>query len=201
VLGQFSALPTEESFAMSSAAPLGAQDLCINKLDAARRQLQTAITLWFTDGDPVSTHALAFAAYEIIHTVSKKRDRRDLLFDSDLIKDEYRSEFNKALKRHANFFKHADRDADSVIEFDPTLSEWFVLFAILGLELLGDRKSTEEVAFVRWLHIHRPDILTPQGKQALADLVPAENLAYLQSFTKRDFFEGVQHARRLLQTI
>jgi hypothetical protein len=52
--------------------------LTIGKLDAARRQLSTAITLWFGSDDPVSIHTLAHAAYEIIHTVSRKRnpDRR-----------------------------------------------------------------------------------------------------------------------------
>ncbi len=77
--------------------------ITISKLDAASRQLQTAISLWFTSDDPVSVHALAFAAYEVLHTISKKRNsyRRDLLFDSDLIKDEYRADFNKAVKKHA----------------------------------------------------------------------------------------------------
>jgi|SRR5271166_6982401 len=84
----------------------------VGKLDAAQRQLQTAISLWFTGGDPVSIHSLAFAAYEVIHTISKRLNpyRRDLLFDSLLIKDEYRSEFNITLKKHASFFKHANRD-------------------------------------------------------------------------------------------
>jgi hypothetical protein len=68
-------------------------DLKIGKLDAARRQLKTAIALWFTGGDPVAVHALAFAAYEIIHTISKKRDpkRGELLFDATLIKRETNS--------------------------------------------------------------------------------------------------------------
>jgi hypothetical protein len=39
--------------------------IVVTKLDAARRQLRTAIHLWFNDGDPVSIHALAFAAYEL----------------------------------------------------------------------------------------------------------------------------------------
>ena len=56
----------------------------ISKLEAARRQLRTAITLWFTGGDPVAIHSLAFAAYEILHAISEKRDpnRIDLIFDS-----------------------------------------------------------------------------------------------------------------------
>ena len=82
-------------------------EITLTKLDAAKRQLRTAIRLWFEDGDPVSVHALAYAAYEIAHVVSKKRNhtRRDLIYDSLAVKDEYRAEFNISIKKHANFFK------------------------------------------------------------------------------------------------
>jgi hypothetical protein len=92
--------------------------ITLSKLEAASRQLRTAITLWFDEGDPVSVHTLAFAAYEIFHTVSAHRDpyRRDLLFDSDWIKDEYRRDWNKHIRREANFFKHGDRDPEGSID-------------------------------------------------------------------------------------
>jgi hypothetical protein len=79
-------------------------------VEAAQRQLRTAITLWFDDGDAVSVHTLAFAAYEIFHAVSEHRDpyRRDLLFDTFLIKDEFRRDWNKLVRREANFFKHTE---------------------------------------------------------------------------------------------
>jgi hypothetical protein len=86
--------------------------ITITKLAAARSQLKTAITLWFSDADPISIHTLAYAAYEVIHVVSKKLnpDRLDLIFDSRFIKDEYRGQVNVGFKKHANFFKHANRE-------------------------------------------------------------------------------------------
>jgi hypothetical protein len=69
----------------------------------ARRQLRTAIRLWFDDGDPVSIHTLAAAAYEILHTLARRKGAEDLLFDAHLIKDEYRSIWVKALRSHAVF--------------------------------------------------------------------------------------------------
>jgi len=118
--------------------------ITIGKLEAAQRQLRTAITLWFDDGDAVSVHTLAFAAYEIFHAVSEHRDpyRRDLLFDTLLIKDEFRRDWNKLVRREANFFKHGDRDAEAVIDFDPDLSEWFILYAIVARQLLIIRRAT-----------------------------------------------------------
>jgi len=82
----------------------------VTKLDAARRQLRTAIELWFAGGDPVSIHALAYAAHEIIHRLFRQKGLSDLFFDSSLIKPEYSKEFSLVIKDSANFFKHAKRD-------------------------------------------------------------------------------------------
>ncbi|HXW39863.1 MAG TPA: hypothetical protein VEK75_01575 [Xanthobacteraceae bacterium] len=143
----------------------------ISKLDAARRQLRTAITLWFTDGDPVAVHALAFAAYEIFHTVSKKRDpyRRDLLLDSDMIKDEYRREWHDLVKKAAVFFKHADRDPEAILDFLVDSNDWFILYGIAGRQLCGESQSDEESDFMWWLSFHRPEMLTDAGRKMLAD--------------------------------
>ena len=55
----------------------------VTKLDAAKKQLETAIMLYFHDGDPVSIHTLCCAAYSVIHTLNKKRNnplsRNDLM--------------------------------------------------------------------------------------------------------------------------
>lgn len=129
----------------------------VSKLEAAHRQLRTAITLWFTDGDPVSVHALVFAAYEVLHTISKKRNpsRRDLLWDSYLVKEEYRSEFNKRIKQHAYFFKHADRDPEGAIDFNTETNEWYMIFAVVARQLCGEMQSQEESTFLWWLQIDR----------------------------------------------
>lgn len=171
----------------------------IGKWDAAIRQLRTAITLWFTGGDPVAVHALAYAAYEVIHAVSKKRNphRRDLLFDSLLIREDYRSDFNKRLKKEAYFFKHGDRDPDGEIEFDPSLSESFILYAICGREQCGEPSSEEESTFLWWLQLHMSGILTQKGRDALANLMPVENLEYIRRIPKHEFFKGMSEARRM----
>ena len=166
------------------------KSITISKLDAARRQLQTAVTLWFTGGDPVSTHALAYAAYENLHAVSKKRNpnRHDLLFDLAVIKEESRKEVNAMIKRHANFFKHGDRDAEAVVDFNPVLSETFILFAIKGLELCGESMSDEFLVFNNWMRIEIP--LSRRGRRnRLVNSIPVENLAKLRALPEDDFFQ------------
>jgi hypothetical protein len=154
--------------------------------------------LWFNGGDVVSIHTLACAAYEIFHAVSKKRDpfRRDLLFDSDLVKDEYRREFINHIKKHANFFKHGDRDSEEIIDFNPLVSEGFMLFAILGRALCGESQSDEESAFLWWRIFNRPDTLTEKGIK-LTEQISPESLNDVRSVPKNMFFEAFRIARRM----
>jgi hypothetical protein len=173
----------------------------VTKLHAAQSQLRTAIKLWFTDDDPISTHALAFAAYEVVHVVSKKLDpyRRDLLFDTDCIKEEYRSEFNKSVKRHAYFFKHADRNHEANIDFTPKVNEWLILFALVGRELCKIPPSQEELAFLWWIQINRPDVLTAKGHESVANHIEPDMLKGLRELSKGDFFEGFRDPQYLLR--
>lgn len=162
----------------------------VTKLEAARRQLQTAIELWFNDGDAVSIHTLAFAAYEIIHVISKKKNRKgELIWDSLVVKDEFRSEFNMSTKKHADFFKHANKDPEAVIDFPPQLSEMFIFFCLWGLTFMNERHTDTECAFGLWFVLHRPNSLTPKGHEIMAQKIPIEDLNELRRFKKSVFFE------------
>ena len=43
----------------------------VTEIDAARRQLETAVVLYFREEDPVSIHTLACAAYEILLSLNR----------------------------------------------------------------------------------------------------------------------------------
>jgi len=165
--------------------------LTIAKLEAARRQLHTAIELWFSDGDAVAVHTLAFASYEIIHNVSKKLNpsRRDLIFDSFVVKDEYRKKWNSLLKTPANFFKHASTDAEASIEFDIRSAEFFMLGGIFGVQLCHEKLNTAELAFFWWTCFAYPDLVTEQGRCSIDQHLTASQLSNLRGVPRREFFE------------
>jgi hypothetical protein len=80
----------------------------ITKLDAAKRQLATAIQLYFENCDPVSVHTLVMAAGEIIDRLCESKGSltiREQFFA--MIKPERRKEFGRRLNEARNFFKHA----------------------------------------------------------------------------------------------
>jgi hypothetical protein len=164
----------------------------VTKLDAAQRQLRTAIRMWFYDDeDYVSAHTLAFAAYEIAHAVSKakKPNRRDLLLDSSEVKPDKRKEFNHAFREAANFFKHADRDPDGSIEFSPGLTEIFIYFAISGLALCDVDLAPELLIFMSWLQIRTPALMSKQVQEVITKGGLIDNIAYARSMPQHEFFE------------
>jgi hypothetical protein len=164
----------------------------ISKLDAACSQLETAIRLFSQEGDEVSIHTLACAAYEMIHTISKKRGRKKpLMFDSNLVDKRNRDKFTVHLKKAAGFFKHADHDTDGTIQFDPTISEMFIMFALLGLGSMEIPVSPYGHRFLMWFEIFHPNTLTAQGKEKLHESFTVEQLAEIRSLSRSDFFETV----------
>jgi hypothetical protein len=181
---------------MSAPKDVTTVTLTVGKLEAARRQLETAFTLWFSGGDPISIHTLTCAAYEIIHAVSKKRNpgRRDLLFDSLVVPDEYRGDVNRLMKEPANFFEHAKNDADAVIEFKPALTELFMMYSMLGIHACGERPNAAESAFFTWIFIHKPHLLTDHGRKFFADSIPVNEIQKLRSLRKEELFQRVKLA-------
>jgi hypothetical protein len=129
----------------------------LSKLTAARRQLNTGIVLWFSEADPVSIHTLVAAAHEIIHAIFKRRGQEDLLFDNLRVKDEHRNAWIASIRRNANFFKHADRDPDGVLDFDPSVNDMHMLYCIIGLKRMGEDTTFEERVFMYRFFLEYPD--------------------------------------------
>ena len=171
----------------------------VSKLDAARRQLDCAIELWFADMDDVSIHTLAAAAYQVIHDINKKKGGQELFFDSMKIKDEYRGEFVRLVKRDMNFFKHADKDPEGVTEFVPMGSIIFMVFSIMGLQHLGERLNDVEDSFLLWLALHRPNWIKEAFRKQIEQTFPVQDLKGIRGLGKQEFVTGFLHARAELR--
>jgi hypothetical protein len=168
------------------------ESLTITKIEAARRQLRTAIELWFADGDVVSIHTLATAAHQVIHDLNRRRQGPEMLFDTVIIKDEYRKDFINMAKGPTNFFKHADKDPlgeAATVELHPGMTELFILFANRGIELLGQQPNDVERAYSYWHSFHTPRWLSKAGEELL-QRIPVENLLKIRELKKLEFFQA-----------
>jgi hypothetical protein len=134
----------------------------ISKLDAARRQIDTAVRLYFDRGDPVSIHTLAAAAFEILKDLDKQAPKTGTFYDliAQYVQPEYRKVVTKTLKEAQNFFKHADRDAEAVFEFSLAEPELFLLGACDKFRELGGHRSAEMAVFIIWFTLQNPGMIT-----------------------------------------
>lgn len=168
----------------------------ISKLDAASRQLDCALDLWFHDKDEVSIHTLASAAYQIVHDINEASGSpRDLLYNKSWLKDENLRKVVGKLKMPANFFKHADRDPDPTgnIDFIPALSRWLMALVQLELRRLGQKSTDIQRAFIIWLAIREPQIVSEQSFPANHfSSMSVEVLGDIRALSKKDMLRACQ---------
>ncbi len=130
----------------------GWPEIQTTKLDAARRQLETAIALLFNDGDAISTHTLAYAAFGVLKDVAAHRGASNVLAAAEaLAAAGKKGEFWKGFNRAGNFFKHADRDPDGVLTDMPEEeNEALISIALSIYDGLGCIESVELRTFSLW---------------------------------------------------
>jgi hypothetical protein len=136
----------------------------ISKLDAARRQLRTAIRLFFEEGDSVSIHTLAAASHEILRSLVKSQGGSSALKDTDFIELDHQKDYEKLLNEEQNFFKHAGRDLNEVLDFNSRTTEFWLLDCIMMIgRLTNGRHALREFwAFTIWFELSRPEYLKPE---------------------------------------
>lgn len=134
----------------------------ISKFDAAKRQLDCALELFFAEKDAIPIHTLACAAHQIIYDINKNKNGPELLFDHKDTSDSKIKVTKKTLHSHYNFFKHADNDPcpDCGIAFNTDITEIFMLSAIIGIYYLDGKINEIQRAFICFIHLKNPDFLT-----------------------------------------
>ncbi len=140
------------------------EEITLDKVQAAWRQLATAIDLFFQSGDVVSIHTLATAAAELLHDVAEHRGSPVTVpsFDSLIlafVKPERQHDVRRLLRRPQNFFKHADKDATETLVFNPEAAEWRLLDACLAYDAVTNTMPILTRAFQAWWMMTHPDIV------------------------------------------
>jgi hypothetical protein len=151
--------------------------ITVSKFDAARRQLETAIRLYFVNGDPVSIHTLTAASYNILKDLNKKRRRPPLIMKElvlDMVREEHRKEVRDLINAAENFFKHADHDHESSLDFSPFLSETLIQEACSVYRELSGEYPPLFMLFQGWFMAKNPHLflLPDEHKKIIGALQP-----------------------------
>jgi len=121
------------------------------KPGAAVRQLDVAIGLLFTDGDPLAVRTLAGAAYGILADLAEDQ-KRGSSWRTKLIQDSGLNEKDaiRVLNAAQNYLKHADRDPESSLSFEEEENDHLIFVASIECGSFGHPLSYSMQAFQIW---------------------------------------------------
>lgn len=121
------------------------------KREAAVRQIDVAVGLLFTDGDPLAVRTLGGAAHGILADLAENQYRGSS-WRTKMIEDSGLSERDalQILNAAQNYLKHADRDPDSSLSFDEEENDHLLFIASLECGELDHQLSFSMQAFQIW---------------------------------------------------
>jgi hypothetical protein len=147
----------------------------VNKMDVARRQLDAAIRMTFAGEDPVAVHTVAAAGHRIIRDICESRgDIAGYQHFTDWIASGHEGEFWQAINRSANFFKHADKDANTIHEMNEDETDFLIVLASKWYGDLGFTQSLEMRCFAGWFAMCHPKSFTPAARAAMKGVIEAQ---------------------------
>jgi hypothetical protein len=148
---------TSEQIAESDRAIKTGGMVLLKREDILVRLIETAIRLWFANGDYLSIHVLASAAYRTLSDITSKSGLK--LWLTEVIGHE-------ELTRGYDFIRHASRDLSEVLEFVPARNIILLAATITVFETVFSYRtgamSVLMIRFVLWL---------PAGTSAQADVL------------------------------
>jgi hypothetical protein len=133
----------------------------VTKIEAARRQIDSAIYLYFNDHDFVSVHTLASAAVAIVDALLKAKGLPDTVGDLVNIRPEFKESVRATLTEDANFFKHGSKDPDQTLPFKPEGNELILMRGCDGYFRIQGSTTPAIFIFFLWMRIWRSEVFTP----------------------------------------
>jgi hypothetical protein len=133
----------------------------VNKTEAARRQINVAIRLLFSNEDPVAIHTLVASALRILRDLCGKR--KDTVMDKivkSVIRPGMEKKFWGMINTPANFLKHADRDPDQILDnIHEEVNDVLLFMACMYYQDLGFQYTPEMMALISWYMAIHPDVV------------------------------------------
>lgn len=155
----------------------------ITKIEAAERQLNTGVRMFFRGEDVLATHTVICAAQGVINDLSDAHGKKSTLASlMELIKPGKQKRMIDFFNNPQNFLKHADRDPDDILKYNPDVLEQYILITVNSFEILTGRNTPETKGFMIWFSMLHPQILNFSA-------LKSHNQAYIEKWGKPDTTE------------
>jgi hypothetical protein len=174
----------------------------LSKMAAARRQLNTAIWLWFKEADLASIHTLTAAAFRVLAALyfHEKKQQPTPLNEADLPNElrPYAKSIRNLLAQSETFLKHARLDPDDTHAIPVAWTENFIFNAIKAYtELKGTCDQPLMSLFIMRFSAIHPDIFG--GISSVAPLLQkGVDIETLKRLSRVEFFDRFGGEHRFL---
>ena len=160
----------------------------LTKLEAARREVESAIWLWFVGDDHVSVYALTAAAHRLLVELAAVRKTGAWPYSTAYLP---RAKRRRAVSSDAvTFFKYAKKD--DTCELSEQWTESYLFDAVMAYSSLTDDRAPSVLmsTFVLRFAVHRQDLFVPDAFSLLERRVSKTfNLERLEQLSKIDFLK------------
>ena len=137
----------------------GMGKISTTKPDTARRQLDTAIRMLFSNEDPLAIYSVVGAADRIVRDLADKSGKSQYNETiRQMIRPGKESMFWKEMNKAFNFIKHAAADPTGVLDFEEEVNDITIYIACIYYETLGYQLTPFMLAFRIWYILLNPDL-------------------------------------------
>lgn len=164
--------------------------LKLRKIDAAKRQIESAIWLWFADADIVSVHTLTIATHRILRELSELWGVTPLPLTAKYLLNGQGKKPKPPCEEAESFFRQAKND--ETYELNETVTELYLFDAVMAyINLLdNDAASALMSTFVVRFGVQRPELFAPGTFSILEKKVGKTfNLERLEKLSKLEFLK------------
>lgn len=132
----------------------------LTKLQVAKRTLAGAIRQFFEEADPIVVHTLAAAAQGLLRDLARAKALPQLstLHDHPYVPADQRKAWINKINEPRNFFKHADKDPQAILDFDDEDNVLVLVDAVLLLSQFPDGWLQEANVFIGWFTTANPEL-------------------------------------------
>jgi hypothetical protein len=129
---------------------VGRNSIELTKIEIAEVQLRAALQMFFEGVHPVPVYTLANAAREIVGSIANKTGVPTASGELADVWDIKEKDVLRPLVLQANFFKHADRDADAKLVFDEDHVRYMLTLAYRDFLVVTNALPVEARVFKMW---------------------------------------------------
>jgi len=160
--------------------------LPIKRIEAAVSQLETAIWLWFHNGDPASICTLTFAAAELITRLNITFKGKPGIMAGETIDPKFRKRVLAHVKDSPNKLKHGDKDPNEIIHVPMHGIEQILTASAATYMMWGQARRPIIEVFINWKFLSEPKHFRDIPERFKLD--PAK-VAHTLKVGKTKFFE------------